>query len=84
MVGPTRINFTIRLLLICIVFHTKNIEIVKLGPLLKNYNLNVLKRDQLYDSVGFGNMSHGIGAGANRKVDAPLCFAMIAQRMSRG
>ena len=32
MAGPTRINFTIRSLLVCIVFHTKNIKIVKLGP----------------------------------------------------
>ena len=47
----------------------------KVGSALnKLYNLNLLKRDQLYDPVGFGNMSHGIGAGANRKVDVPLCF----------
>ena len=47
----------------------------KVGSALnKLYNLNLFKRDQLYDPVGFGNMSHGIGAGANRKVDVPLCF----------
>ena len=78
MAGPTRINFTIRFLLVCIVFHTKTIQIVKLGPCEINYNLIFAKSNQLYDSVGFKQMSHGLAPGANRKVDVPLLASSSA------